>query len=523
VKPRHAPALVVIALVAGAGLIAWLARGEFDDRRGHRPARVTTERETSSVERRPGAERAPVTVDARPTSADTEGSSSTPSAPMIDELDDEREHEDADEDDERISLRGVRGLVRDAITGAPIEGAWITWAVPTPDACETTFDELHADDFAGEMVTDAEGRFEVTRLADDAGPRPTLYAVARGHATASLRPGLRQDVIFDLQPMATLELHAPPNGRRVILEALPAERAPALDLAAASVMVVSHLAPGRWRARLAVSREWTEVTLTPGERRRLELAAPPTGEVDVRALEGFSTAFLVSDDMWSVELPLLAETPVLPAAAGRYVAVAWRGQALLDLGDVEMRPGERVQLIPPRQPLSAVSLALRWSRPPEDKEPMLHLLRIDGRDLAILDRQGDDGPYVGPAPAGRYLVFHGSLPLAELSLPAARQVQLACDPVTVALRFQTPAALREGEALRGRVALVPLAATRLPRWQQENMAWHEVEFLAGPGREPATVEVVLTGPYVLRGETDLGPFEVTVDLAATEVVVPLDE
>ncbi|MBT7690877.1 MAG: carboxypeptidase regulatory-like domain-containing protein, partial [Gemmatimonadales bacterium] len=110
-------------------------------------------------------------------------------------------------------LRGVSGLVRDATTHAPIPGAWIAWRLPPPEVSEQVLAGARPRDPAFTMLSDDAGRFRLDRLPDDAllqskSPRVSskLFAVAKGYAYGALTVGLARDVLFELQPMGSVDV-----------------------------------------------------------------------------------------------------------------------------------------------------------------------------------------------------------------------------------------------------------------------------------------------------------------------------
>lgn len=497
-KPRHAPALVVLALVAGAALVAWLAGGEVDDRRGHRPARVATERAAPKVDLSPPA---PTTIDDPTTSSGS--STSTSATPTTTASDAPPPVATPSAPPERSSLRPVRGLVRDAATKAPIAGAWIAWRYPTPEACAWAL-EGDRREFAGEMITDAEGRFALTRLADDEGPTPELFAVARGYAIESLRPGLRDEVTFELVGAGTLEVTtSDAEGLRLQVESIAEPLEPEGD-----AWRLRHVV-GTRDVRLVPGGEWREVTVVAGRTTRVELPRPAEGEVDLGALAGRGVVLQALDGtnglLWP-EAPQLGSAP-----AGRYAVLVSEGASEVRVGDVTVVAGRRAAVeprpAPPRYPVEVRvnGLGGDW----------LSLTPLDGSDRWAtswrLDAT-DAEPTVwrGGAGGGRCAIALGDLPLGEVTLPATGPIVVDARPFQARLRLRGPAALGPEEALRVRLTVVPafLADHEGARAQVAR----ELVASAGPRAEPVLLELVVPGDHVVSGVSDLGPFSTTVDL-----------
>ncbi|MCO5168672.1 MAG: hypothetical protein M9894_20210 [Planctomycetes bacterium] len=546
---RHGPALVIVALVSAAALGVWLLGEGEAGRGGGRAGRGPAPREAPRVDLEPGASpaaKADAVERARGTGgvggADGERPGDPAQAPGAERR----------EVDPPPAIRGVRGLVREAATGRPIAGAWVTWRYPHPRACEAVFasGSLLVEG-TGEMVTDAEGRFDVQRLPDDLGVASTLFAVAPGFGVAALRPGLREDVVFDLERGGTLEVRLRGPERLGHQQSRPGttwgtgpvsiERA---DDPAGAVNLgefpgqhddrwvyrAPNLARGDYRVRV-LGRDVGVSTIEPGATWIVEATHPAdvevTGtlagredddaEVILRALDGVAIHSLGVDGAGRLSGM---------ASEGHFSAALYNANGSeRPLGEVEVRAGG-----PP----------LRLEAPPagDQVEVMLRGAREAARVLGLAAlEQGEQGDlvalapdparpdvHVGRARPGGHALLDGPTLLTTLTLPARGPLVVDATPFVGVVRFELPRALRPEEVVRGRVALVPEVLARLPRLRAEVVAnWAHTLRLshASPRLE---VELVVPGRYLLVGETDLGPFEAWVDLApGAERVVPVPD
>ncbi len=129
--------------------------------------------------------------------------------------------------------------------------------------------------------------------------------------------------------------------------------------------------------------------------------------------------------------------------------------------------------------------------------------------------------YEGEAPPGRWSAFLGPTYAGELDLAEGTPAALTLRPFEVTVRWRVPAALRDGEVLRGALAVVPAELARRPIGARFRVDAAE-PFDASRGGEPFRLQLLAPGRYLLCGSTDLGPFEREVDLTgATEVEVDL--
>lgn len=139
----------------------------------------------------------------------------------------------------------MTGIVRDARTGAPLEGAWVGWDAGSAHEWLRPWAGLRPTG----TVTDAAGRFVLERVPDGETPPARLFAVARGFACAAVAPGLGGEVVVGLTPAAELWVDvtgAPDGGDR--WPSLTAASPEARDLGAFFDRPSScSAAGGRWR------------------------------------------------------------------------------------------------------------------------------------------------------------------------------------------------------------------------------------------------------------------------------------
>lgn len=544
--PRHTPALVLVALVAAAGLGVWLL-GESErpgDPRGRTGARQGPG-QAPRVDLDPGA--SPAARAAAVERARGTGGVSGPGGERSDGA--ARREGDLRDVDPPPAIRGVRGLVREAASGRPIAGAWVTWRYPHPQICEEVFASGSLREAgAGEMVTDAEGRFDLQRLPDDEGVASTLFAVARGFGVAALRPGLREEVVFDLERGGTLEVHLRGPERLGHEQSRPAttwgtgpvsiepadEPAGAFNLGEFPgqrdgrwIYRAPNLARGDYRVRV-LGRDVGVTTIEPGATRIVEATHPAdlvvTGtlagredddaEVILRALDWLALHSLEVDGAGG-----LSGT----ASEGRFAAALYNAAGSeWPLGEVEVRAGGpplRLEAPPRGDP---VEVMLRGAR---EAVRTLGLVALDQGDLvALTPDPARPDVNVGRARPGRHALLDGPTLLGLLTLPAGGLLVVDATPFTAAVRFELPRALRPNEVVRGRAALVPEVLAGRPRLRAEIVeSWARTLRLShdAPRLE---VELVVPGRYLLVGETDLGPFEAWVDLApGAERVLELSE
>lgn len=549
----------MLALIGAAALVVWLARTDED---GRAPAR-SGPRDARVGRTTPVVELAPPSASTTSTSTIVAPRAATrvPVAPVPqDELAPFRLDEGGlsmqDPSDPAPTIRGVRGLVREARTGLPIAHAWLTWQPPGIGADEW-LDRLGPEDVATGMVTGADGRFDVDRLPDDEQVSSTLYAVASGYAAIGLRPGLREEVVFDLVPMGSLEVRitgltpldptwdrpgsvspgrVPPA---VTIEPVPEDptrpAAAALVDPRSVVARAARLAPGRWRVSFRGAAPQV-VEVSAGGTAVVELTLAPAEEI-TGTVAGCSSGVLLLAEADGGGAP---HRFALTEGSFRGRLRAGRYRATLELdedGDgsreterkvpdvVEVRPGESRLLVQAPARGDQVQVALTRAGLPY-RSAGLGLVALDeanqGSLIALFPDAERPGLHRGEAPAGRYALFEeGRLLASDLPIPTAGVV-VASDRAAVQVRFLVPSTLRSHESLRGVVALVPQLlqgdAARRFRWAET------ARFGLTRDAAVVTLQIVAPGRYLLTGETDLGPFEAWVDLApGVEVTVPLGE
>lgn len=542
--PRSAPALVVFALVGAAATVVWLAREDDDPTRERaRAAHEATHARAPRVDLSPGGE-SPAAIAEAIERARAPGPGEGARTPEVTPA---PRDEGGRGVDPPPSLRGVRGLVRDARTKAPIPGAWIAWRVPPPEVCDRVFSDPATLQGAGGLVTDAQGRFDVDRLPDDEQPSSTLTAVARGYAPASVRPGLREEVVLELAPSGSLEVVID-EPLDVVLElasgaaparvALRARReADGRPAAGPLRWRVDWLQPGRWCALLD-GREVAATDVVEGQTARLVISAPPWVEVEGTVLG--------ADPRGVVHLTPVDGDPAVPGAGlvladGRFAGSLWPGRYAVSLekaaswserrvpGVVEVVPGmpPLVLQVPPASERLEVLLA-------QDGQPTssdgLGLVALDlpeddpfGGDLVHLEPTGEPGVHAGSAAPGLYALFDGDLLLApSVVLPAAGRLGVDRREATCRLRFALPPELRQDEVLRARVVLIPEVLARRPALRARFATQGHVDAVVSHASPSVAVSLGHPGRYLLVGESDLGPLEAWVDLTpGGEVTVRL--
>jgi hypothetical protein len=545
---------VVLALVGAATLVVWLARTDED---GRAPVARSGPRDTRAGRTTPVVDLAPPSSSSAASSID-EAPSRTAARPVSGSRSPTAEPGRVRSEealaaaralDPAPSIRGVRGLVRDARTGLPIAHAWITWVPLSHGIADDVLSRVGPEEVATGMVTGADGRFEVDRLPDDQRVSSTLHAVAAGYAATGLRPGLREDVVFDLQPMGSLEVReqlpagsrvqqaaAGRGARLVTIEPVPEDLTRPTEFVAVieplHLARASHLAPGRWRVRFP-GAEPRIVDVTAGATTVVEIAAAPQAVVEgtvVGAGTGSLLLVSVDEDEGSapLSLPLTEGTFHARLDVGRYRATLTLDadrQTERRLPDVvEVRPGESRLVLhaPPAGDEVQIRLT-RAGRPYSSASLGLVALDEATRGSLIALAASDPGVHVGQAPAGRFALFDGQRLLAgDLSLPVAGGLVVAADLAEVRVRFALPAGLRSEEVLRGKVSWIPgvLSGDLARRFAEAEQSTLRLTRDASV----VTFEIAAPGRYLLTGETDLGPFEAWVDLApGVEVTIPLEE
>lgn len=448
-------------------------------------------------------------------------------------------------DPARISLRGVSGVVVDAVTGAPIEGALVTWR---PLNQELLARGLGPDSRPGNgTFSGKDGRFALARMTDrelsDRQPPPALLrAVVAGYSPAALAPGLLDEVRFELQVAGSLAVTVVAEDGDVVGPRLRAVACdPDVDRAFAEedrpdgkgtppVFRFLRLAPGTWAVELD-GLERARAVVEGGRETALQLSAPgrwslivklvgrppasagPVREVQLLERRG------PSEDRCS--LPARSEGVFAGSPRpGARTLLAILGdpahgradRAIIDLGRIE-GPGEH------RVPFPAL-LPVRIELP--EPSGTLILLALEREHLFL----AEPGAEAAVAPA-RYALFREPLFLTatthvppqflgELDLTAAPPVVRVAPALRPAsLAFALPEGLREGEALRARIALVPACLSGAADRVRAHL---EAPALIRASEPRIDLGPILPGTYLVRGTTDLGPFEATVELPGEAMI-----
>jgi len=422
------------------------------------------------------------------------------------------------------------------------------------DGVDEVLASLGPKDVGTGMVTGADGRFAVDRLPGDLQVSSMLYAVAAGYATIGLRPGMREEVVIDLPPMGSLEVRnarlspvdpdafsvfagAPPS--MVTIEPVSPDATLATVYAevdaSVSVARVSHLAPGRWRVSF-VGAQPQVVEVPAGGTKVVELTISPASEI-TGTVVGCTSGVLVLARVDGGEHRRFAlkggefQGPLRPGRYRATVAFDANGDQTHETelavpGEVELRAGESRLVIQGPLRGEKVQVVVAVAGRPYRTEG-LGLVALDepsrGSLIALFPDEERPGLHHGEAPAGRYALFdHGSLLTHDLRLPSTGPASVVADRSEVRVRFALPSALRPDESLRGWLSLVPqiLSGDLAGRFRMGRRLKLSLTASA-PG---LTLDIVSSGRYLLTGETDLGPFEVPVDLTpGVEVTVPLGE
>lgn len=433
----------------------------------------------------------------------------------------------------RHALRPARGLVRDGVTGRPIANAWLTWR-GGPDLYAKRL-ELPPSLTA---TTDADGRFELRRPVVGGMLGSLMHAGAEGYGWTVVRPGLQDQVVIDLLPMATLEvrhrLDVRLDGALVFVG--PLGSIPPFGLGrwqregGALVYEFTRLPAGPVRVEL-LGRTIASGALEPGERTVLELAADGyvklTGTIEAggHAVHGVTLRPVLPDVDPDARVNVMTplgqfDVGLLP---GRYRArvevytpdgearIAWLP------GTIDVAPSTRSLALRVPDANEPVEVIL----PAESASPVW-LVAFDPAGEAVSLQEVGEGRFVGAAPAGRYAVFGDGF-LGELTLPAGAPVVLEREVVPLRLRWRVPAELGEREALSVRAALFPAP---FESYEVHYFATLEVgASVEGRAVRGDAHDLALprAGAYVLVGETELGPFRAAVDvpIGGAEVVVDL--
>lgn len=557
---RRALVVVPVLLLCVGGL--WLlARGERDDpRRAVGPAgpTTTTVTEAGPTTARPGPILAPPTeapppaprpaTEAAPTATEAapgpDGPTGTPAG---------------------VRLRGVHGRVVSAADGQPIAGAFVSWGAPPHKVLEAIRSSpalLQAGE--GGELSDAGGRFELPRV-DDLTPRAELFATAAGWVQASTLVGLREDVELRLQRAGRLVVRftgEPPDElapgsrsfrrQRGVLAVGPAGARHAAPRG--EWPPVLEVVPGRWSVQLdggapvdGVVQAGSTTTIEVSSSGEVQVEGQVTG-VDEPALRGAQLELVRLGELGSTA-PALARSEYVVQLEGRTFrealpqgVYAARVRLLLRTGrsgegsevseraiaaPVRIAPPGPVTLELALTPAATVEVRLVGLEPfgalglvgADGDPPELIALPLEGRPTGSGARE--TSRYVGAAPAGTWWAFAGPTLLGEVDLAEGTPVTLTVRPLDVTVRWRVPDALRDGEVLRGALAVVPAELARRPvgaRFREEATE----PFDASRGGEPFRLQLLAPGRYLLCGSTDLGPFEREVELTgATEVEVDL--
>jgi len=427
-----------------------------------------------------------------------------------------------------ISLRPARGLVRDARTRAPIEGAWLTWRPPPAEALELVFDHAGFRGLAGRsfgMLSGPDGRFVIDRLPDDMPPEPYLFAVARGYALSAVKAGL-DDLVIELEPAGKLRVviagarpaawqrprlswradEAGPYQREVLDKRVPEQSGSAFEF--------GHLRPGAYRVRLGQSVADVEVEL--GRLAEVLLPAPESIRIAgvMRGYDPRVPAWLElarADGAWGRDLNLEDDGTfsvlVLPgdylvrwidSRAGSEQTLARVAETTTSL-DLSPRAGQVLEFVVEREGVpwsSAVGVA--EARP--------------GGDRYSATLTSDDRQRVEGARPGLYRVFSEGAYLGEVELTPGQAPRLVAELQEVELLLSLPE-LRPDEDLRMELRLTPLALDDDPDLQNRlrEEAYQELWLMSG-GEQVLHLEFSCPGRYRLTVRSDLGHVELELEL-----------
>jgi hypothetical protein len=354
----------------------------------------------------------------------------------------------------------------------PIQGAWLTWRVPTDEALELVFSDPAFTSLPGRegfgMLSGADGRFSVERLADDLPPEARLFAVARGYAVAVVEPGLRDELVIDLEREGGLRLTV--SGR--LVEGVGEPRLTWLKDPSGLYQrgYLARLRPEgrgegsflfrRLRAgtyRVTLGEEGVTTVVEVGRVSEAALPAPAALEVSGLLLghTGPEPTWLVlerADGSWGREVSLgedgsfEAEVP-----AGDYVlrlVEPHRGSER-HLGRVE----QSVQLELRRPSGSRYELVLRPSS--ESNLGPVGVAGVGPEGDMLSAEWVEAGRYqVEGAQQGPHHVFVEGAYLGTVELGPGAIPELRLEPWEVEIAFELPE-LREEERLRAEVSLVP--------------------------------------------------------------------
>lgn len=421
-------------------------------------------------------------------------------------------------------------MVRDAQTGAPIPGAWVTWRLPPGRTVEAVLSDPDSAALGVGLISDADGRFLVPRLPADLEIASTLFAVARGYAYGAATPALRGEVVFELRPAASLTVLLapfPPDGRapELTLESTAVPRAVLDALPSWSDQPdrcgVACLPPGPYTLRLD-GQVVTSLTLAAGESRQLTLRPPPR----------YSTAIAVEGpalprgpcQLDLIDLTTGRRTEVVLDAqgsgqaglpAGRYAAFLWDDMSMVRLrGVIEAGPdGAPARLEAPLAP-PPTWFTIRGPDGPS-RSGELGAICLDAPHTSLIHVQatGEPGRFAAALEPGRYGLFDGALWLGAVDVSGA-PVDVARTSGAATVRWRLPDGLQDREQVRARLAVVPVPlASARPDLVEGFADLTATEVRIGAASRTWEVPLAAAGDYRLIGSTELGPLDVTIHLA----------
>ncbi len=453
---------------------------------------------------------------------------------------------------EGTSLRGLRGVVRDGATGEPIAGAWVSWRAPRLEmlgavlaAADPATPRFRPERFSSPgfgALTDAAGRFVLSRLPDDADPASLLWAVAADHAVVVTRPGLAAEVAIELQRAATLTVSVPPSpdgweASPGLVASAPSDPAyqtellDRLDPDAEGPQRDEHvfpcLAPGAYEVTLH-GEVRLAVSLAPGEERRVALDPPArlhvTGIVigaearargarlvlRDRASGARKTIRLDAEGRFDARLRPGRYTPLLGASDG--------SERRLDPNEIAAAGEHRLQPATTTAPI-AVHVEAADGQPWSG--PALVLVALEGEpaERFALASAGAPGAFQARVSPGRYALLAGRDVLAASVDVAEATLVVRLAPRSLHIAWTLPPELASDESLRAVVTLLPESLGDRPELQEQG----ERRLLIAVADPVSVLEVPGGGGrFVLAGRTDLGAFRAAIEVpsgGADEVAV----
>jgi len=523
----HGPWLALLPLLIGM-LFVLLSSGRSDDLAPPTPHAVRPDPPSPRVTTFDGQGAAPAET---PTGSDAEATRvATEIARLAAAYAPEREAPPA--------LRGVKGVVCDAQTKRPIEGAWVTWRVPPPDVVEQVLGNPAFGFARSGMITDRQGRFAVDRLPDDVPVSHQLCVVAADYSYRVVSVGLREQLVIELERGGGLEIELQgfSTPTRVLIEGT-------IDLAlivASGRVRVPHLAPGTYEVGVDVDRlgEWRTVVIEAGRTARLTLrteglvrfsgtlAGPSRLLPHTRVRFEDPTLHRVFQAQTDASGEFVVELPPKQV----FVAHVLERRSERFLHEVETVPGTRLELqLRERGPLTRLTLRregralesaalglVSWN-PPESggwTEAMLHLEPTE-----------TPGEYAAEVPPNDYLLFDGLAYCGvALTLPADAGRPLDLPPLQPwRVEWQLPDGLRDDEVVRGEVSVLPAGLMRAGYLLNRFAAQSRRSFTARRGASSMSFEYAGPGGrFSITGTSDLGAFEHLQDMEhGTLAFVPL--